>query len=483
MKLKIALSLLTTAERKEFGRLLDAEFFGNQASIATCFHTCDALMSRNPDWTETDLSRALFPDKDPTAYIKYLRTRTSALLRALEAYLAWTSFRQDPVLQATCLVRSLSQRGWESGYRQAFATAMEVIDQAPLRGFGHYAARVELVEGIVDHAVNEPDRAVTMRIQEGLNGIDNSFYIRKLSLACTAVSLDRELQVSYRLGAIPSYEAWMADGAEPKEPLVHLYFLLFKITSDSSASSDSYYFQAKELLFQNVAALVAANWSEANDALRHLINYCVSRCNQKSELFKKELAFLYQASISSGILLYDKKVDALDFINAFKVFMLADHQGAISWLLSEFGNRIRGESSKATRHYCLGYQAQQDGHFESAGDHFLNALHAPPKTKRAPFEAELLAQIARAKFNLGDSIDAEYYARHLMRKIEQGMRLDASKTKSFKTFCVYLIALCQIQKTKPSRVRNQSDQLQHKFEAEQSPFFASQWIAKQFAQT
>jgi len=127
----------------------------------------------------------------------------------------------------------------------------------------------------------------------------------------------------------------------------------------------------------------------------------------------------------------------------------------------------------------MGYEALVQHRFEAASDHLLNAFNAPPKTKWPPFEADLMAQLERCKYCLGDYSGAVYYAKQLLRKIADKTYLDTVKKTSFRTFCNYLIVLCRLRKGKAHRSLLQIGRLKQKYDAEQPIFFATQWIARQ----
>lgn len=479
MKLKTALSYFSKAELMDFGRVLNSGILGNQESLAACFHACVRLGQENPDWGEMDLALALFPGKGPAKMVKYLRTRTSALLRFVEKYLAWKEFEADEVLQASCLVTALNRRGWKNGYREAYRTAITRIDAAPLKGFGHYAANVRLfetnLEAVGSHSPNRQD----LSFQGAMFSLDMAYMTKKFSLSAKAKSQDRLRQTTHQYALLPELEAWVECNNGSIDPLVYLHYQLYQLSVQAGPESDTHYFSAKQLYFSKIDQLLATNRFEAQDQFICLVNYCVLRANMKSKLFIRELVLLYKAGLDAEIGLVDGKIEPHDFINAFSVFLFAEDRQAITWLLDRFEGRILGESALATRHHCLGCLQFWDGKMEAASESFHNALNSPPKQKNPQFEANIRAQLARVSYCLGDYAAAKMHVRSLLIRVKEKVHFHPEKVVSYRQFATIFMDLCRAASTHHSRQQEKCASLRQKIASTQSPFFASKWVSKQ----
>jgi tetratricopeptide (TPR) repeat protein len=475
MKLKTALSLFTSAELKELGKLLDAEIFGNQAAIATCFHACTKLMRTGNAWTEADLSRALYPTKNPATNQQYLRTRTSALMRTLEAYLSWKTFQQDPVLQASCLVTALNQRGWESGYRHAYTAALDMIDQAPLRGFGHYAARVELVEGMLISQSLKPQLSSIPIFQEALDALESTYWSKKLSLVTKALVQDRTRQSTHRFLLIEDLDDIIGQPPLKDETQVQLAYCIYRMKSSVVDSSDIWYFRSRELFFDNKPPTNLRELAEAQDNFTHLVNHCVLRYNQKQVSFGAEVVQLFRRALESSIILENGTMEPHAFINAFLTFMYQGDREAMTWLISKYGNKISGNAALATRHYCLAYMKFGEGDYSLASDYLIKSLNSPPKTKHPQFEMDIHTLLARTYYMEGNYFDAEHQC-HLILKYVRNISLEALRKQSYKTFSTYQIGL--IKAAKSSNIKQQSliQDLLRRIQETPHPFFASKWM-------
>ncbi|MEY3444693.1 MAG: hypothetical protein RLZZ519_2974 [Bacteroidota bacterium] len=478
MKLKTAFSYLTMAELKHFGRVLDSGLLGNQEALAVCFRACMQLAGEIPEWGEVELAAVLFPGKDPIQQVKYLRTRTSAMLRYVEKYLAWKEFDSDPVLKASCLVMSLNRRGWKSGYQEAYRTAITQLNEAPLKGFLHYAAEVGMFDGYLE-AFGQSGRAGQPSFQAVMDSLDAAYLMKKYSLATKAASEDRIRQTSHRYTFLPEIESWMASHGSTVSPLVYLHSLIYRLTASVGPESDNYYFSAKHLYFLMIDQLLATQRFEAQDQFICLVNYCVLRSNMKSMAFRLELVNLYKAGLNAQIGLVDGEIEPHDFINAFSVFLTAGDREAIVWLFQSFGQKIRGESALATRHHCNGWLQFWDGSFEEACESLTKALHAPPKRKDPQLEVELRAQLARAKYCLKEYSEAILHAKSVLDQIKEMTFLNSEKATSFRQFALIFVELCRAANARNIQKKAKCASLLRKISETKVPFFASLWVKPQ----
>lgn len=479
MKLKTALSYFSKAELGDLGRVLDSGILGNQESLAVCFHACVRLGRETPEWGEMDLATALFPDKDPIQKVKYLRTRTSALLRFVEKYLAWKEFESDEVLQASCLVTALNRRGWENGYREAYRAAITWIESAPLKGFGHYAVEMKLFQGHLEVMGYVDAKKENFFFQGAMDSLDSAYLIKKFSLAAKAVSQDRLRQIAHRYSLLPEIEAWVKCNQESIDPLVYLHYLLYKLSAQVGPESDAWYFSAKRLYFSKIDQLLVTQRFEAQDQFICLVNYCVLRGNMKSKAFTTELVSLYKAGLEAEIGLVDGKIEPHDFINAFSVFLFAHDRHAITWLFDRFGGRIIGESALATRHHCMGWLLFWDGRLEAANESLHNALNSPPKRKNPQFEVDIRAQLARVSYCLGDYPSAMMHVHSLLARIKEKGHFHPEKVASFRQFATIFVDLCRTANSRSRRKQEKCASLRRKIASIQSPYFASAWVSGQ----
>ncbi len=481
MKLKTALCLLSRPELKELGKLLDVGIFGNQASIAVCFHTCTLLLSKDKIWGERELCMALYPDKDPDSHVKYLRTRTSALLRYVEQYIGWKAYQGDATLQEYCFVTALNQRGWEREYRNAYRHAIAHIEAAPLRGFAHYAMQLDLFDGQIQKESLETLNAKEPIFQSAIDALDNAYAIKKLSLASKAVSQDRLRQTKHRLNFFRDNIIWLQQEALHQSVVARLYGYLFQITAADGSLGESYYFQAKALYFSHSNDWSALGTFENQDILTIFVNYCVRRINEKELQFLAEVADFYELAINMGTLLENGKIEPHHYINAFVAFLRGGNKLALNRLSQRFGNQIKGDVALATKHYCLGYQKLFEQDFESAAQYFLNALNAPPKTKNLIFEAEIRGQAIRASFMSHDYHGAYQQAKVLQVLLRNGRSVNSMRLDAFKAFARFVAALCQAAKSVSSKRLMACKDLELKVKRYGRPFFASGWLDGELA--
>ncbi len=479
MKIRTVLEHLTTEELAELGRVLQCGFLGNPPIVLQYYQACVHLMNTNMEWDEKQLSIQLYPEKDPSTVQNYLRTRTSKLLKYVEKYLAFKKFQNLPHFQEFCLAVSLSDRGWESDYVQVAKRIIKGVDDGPITWFPKRATRLAMLEHTVESPFQDKVLATNQIILRQLDDLDSIFIFKKLSLACHAASYDLEYGTSIQIKGLKECIDLKNGLPDSVRPLIEMYALLYKITTEIDSHPDQEFQMAKALLIELSGTIEKIGSEELSDAFKHLLNYCTRRCNQKARDFTAELAELYMIGINKKILVRHGKIDGRDYINAFKAFLHAERLEKIKWLIDDWGARIQGDVGLCVKHFCNGYQMLRAAKFEEADAHFFNAYNSPPRPRWPPLEAEILAQLSRTKYLCGDYPQSQYFASTLLSKLDEWKSLDAAKATSFKIFSSYITLLCKMDRSKGAKSKKLRASLLRQLASEKRPFFAAGWVTDQ----
>ena len=476
MKIKESIGMLQPEEQQAFRADLEARKFGNPPGLLEWFDACVALNDRDGDWNEQDLSQRMNGAKPPQDHLRYLRQRTAALVKCIDQFLIYKVFEADEILQGVCLLRALRSRGWRHAYLQKHKKILKQLDAEPLRTFDHYATQLSIEEdyllsplsaGLHDH--EQP------LFQDSLDALDHAYALKKLSLACKALSQDRMRKTNHQLPLIEELIRWVSRLDAEENPLLQLYALLYAMIADRRDTAEDPYFDAKRHLLQHWEALRAKPSTELQDLFTYMINHCVRSVNEGMEAFKMELVELYDLLLPAGILETDGKLNTGNFRNAYMALALSENQAALHRLVDGYGDRVEGPSAKSVVKLCSGYNAYRSGAYEQARAAFASAIQHLPHHIDHRLHAEAISMLVRVAYDANDFDEARDQLWNLKRLMIR-KRLPETIAKPFELFAVFTDKLLKAAKAKTSVLEKQCQELNKRIAQTPDKVFAKKWL-------
>lgn len=476
MKVKEAIDLLNITEQQALRTALQQQQFGNQKSIAELYNACLDLAADDPNWGERELMERVYPQRQFNDYIGYLRSRTTVLVRCIEKFISLREFEQDELLQNICLLRGIQQRNWKTGYFKTYKNLLQSLEKSPLQTFEQHAAILQ-IEDVHLHsplATAHHDLAAPL-FQRPIDALDRAYALKKLSLACKAMSQDRSRQTLHTLAMMAPLLDWVATLEEEAVPLMHLYAGLYHIVAETGDESASHYFTCKRHLRAFWDVLRQDRLAELQDVFTYLINYCVRCINLGQSIFKQELVELYDWLLPAGILEQQGKLSQGNFRNAFVILSLAENQAALDRLMNDYAPRVGGETALATVQLCRGYDAYRRKDYERSRTAFQRAITHLPLHKDPRLEAEALAMLM---LTAGDENDL-FELRELCKRLEKLLRnhrLPKAVMLPFKNFHTWVVKLLKADRQKATMSPETIQELQDALQKPHEKIFAQIWL-------
>ncbi len=435
-----------------------------------------SLAQKHRDWTLDDLRKKLYPKaKDTDKKLAYLRTRATELLKHIETFLIQKSLENDPNLKIQCLVSELGRRQQKGVYLATFKKAIKTLEQVPLRTFSHHAAELALIEEYLRSSSYESHDRSQPLFQSAIDALDRAYATKKLSLACKAVSQDRDRGTLHRLPMMDDLKRWIESFDVTTEPILLIYYKVYLMISGGDDIAQALYYNAKAQIEAHWELLKQESFFELQEIVTYLINHCVLCINKGYQEFRGDLVELYDWALPRGILHTDGKISPANFRNAFFILSLGKDQAALERFVSGYGESVDGETEISMVQLCRGYNAFRRKDYEEAEAAFAHARTCLPPNADTRMEAEALAMLARVDYLRGEHREAMNRLKTLDRFLNRH-RLPNNQGAEFKRFSLYLGKLIKaILSPKPQRAAS-SDEVIRLISLEMGKIFAKEWL-------
>ncbi len=481
MKVKEAIQLLAIDEQKALGHALKKLRYGNQPSLHGWYMACLKLSAKQVQWGEADLMREIGGDAENEVNRGSLRQRTTQLVKCIEHFLVDKHLAMHPAVHAQFLIEELRLRNCGPLYLAAFRKAIQSLEATPFKSFVHHGSMLAIQDEFLHSPLASGTYDFTSPLfQQSLDALDRAYALKKLSLACKAMSQDRDRSTHHHLTFMDELLAWTQSLDPQNEPLIYLYSQLYALISDAHASAPATYARAKESLMACERALKEARIGELEDVCTYLINYCVLALKNGRLEFRDELVAIYDWVLREGVLETQGKIKTGNFRNAFLILSKAENQAALDRLVSQYGDRVEGETAKATVQLCRGLNALSCAQYESAETCFESAIVHIPFRADDRLEAETRGLSAYAAFARGGEREAKERLQGLGKLLGKG-RLAGTFALQLQSFSNYLRQLVDLGQLPVASREDHLLQLDHNLRADPEKIFGKKWLLKGLA--
>lgn len=481
MKLKAAIEMLKPEERLVIRARLHARWFDNEPGLLEWWDGCLKLLLVKKTWKAADLWYTVRKKTATPKDLAYLHTRTSALVNCIERHWKQTAFEADHLMQAQCLLRALRTRAWGAEYARKHRDLLNELDQEPLRGMEHYATMLHCQEEHLLAPLMKEELDYSQPLYQGtMDALDRAYMIKRLSLACKAISQDQTLGTQHTLRHLPAVLdpisiGWVDESDPESEPILHLYRLMYALVSASPEKGQPAYLAAKAFFMRHREALKDRPAGELQDLSAYLINYAVLRMNGGETSYKAEVVLLYQWLLEEKVLESDGWIEPANYRNAFLILSQTGDSTAVDRLLNDYGKRVAGETGKALLRFCRGMHAYHKRDWEGAVQHLEGALAHLGLRADDRLEAEIRGMLVRAAFDNGDLAAAKERLKGLKRLLGS-VTWKAEGKKQFERFLQAATDLFAVLASPPEKQKQPLERQWQELQGSTLKCFAKKWL-------
>jgi hypothetical protein len=358
-----ALLTLSTTERRHFAKFVQSPFFNQKAAAVALFVYLLHHLEQKTLPQAQEAFKAAFPNLAfDDAKLRLLNSHLLALLEHFWMYQAHFAVPEQTKIQ---LASEYRKRNLPKHFQIALREARAARVAQPWRD-AHYFDDLYYMEWEQYQFDAASRRTDVLNLQETSDQMDRAFLIKKLRLACLALSHQAVYKTEYHIGLSAPVLALAATQLE--FPAIGLYYHCHCFLSDTAPLT--HFTQFTAMLLVHSAVLPA-------DELRTLhllaINFGIKRINQSQEDWLDLTFNLYKSALERDLLLENNLLSRFAFNN---IVAIALRVGALQWasaFITQFKPRLERQFREATADLNLARVAYARKDFGAAIQHLQRA--------------------------------------------------------------------------------------------------------------
>ena len=321
--LQEALSVLTPAEIREFGKFVRSPFFNTRQPLVDLF---DALTAKQPATPKIkNIATSIVPDETlplPPQLGVDARLANSALLALLEKYWMYREKFEDTERAKIRLAGLYRKRNLPKHFLITLREARRSRERRPWRHADYYHD-LNLIEWEQYQYDTTARRTESLNLQATSDMMDTAFIARKLRLACLARSHQAVFRTDYQMGLLEAVLQHVETTGLVQIPAIGLYFHCYHFLNDAQATA---HFEAfKAMLFEHAGVFPP---EELRTLYLLAINFGIKKINESSEGWLRATLELYQSALQHGLLLENQRLSRFAFNN---IVAIALRVGEVDW--------------------------------------------------------------------------------------------------------------------------------------------------------
>lgn len=335
MKKHKLIQYLATCDAAEWDRLrrfVASPYFNERSELLTLL---DRLRSYGPGFAagyprKIELYAAVYPDQPFEA--KTLRYLESDLSRLVERFWALETFESTADEASLALMRQLSKRGLEKGYRRQLRqwedrfAERRPIDVEELR-IAYHLAEVE-----EHHFENLRQRQFDPHIERVAHRLDAYYYLQRLIYTCGMLDRAAVVQGTYHIGITPEWVQHLRQAAFFDNTQIRLYHTIYLALS--TEADDEHFTALKEQLRQAEADLAPG---QLRTPYLFAINYCARKIRQGRQAYLTEALDLYSSGIEREVLIDENGLSPWTFTNVVRLALRLERYRWIETFIATYG--------------------------------------------------------------------------------------------------------------------------------------------------
>ena len=359
---------LDPSEHRAVLKFLDSPAHNQRADV----RALAALLAATPPATLGSLDKkaafeVVFPGE---AYDNLRFNHTcSFLVQRIEAYLAWQEMERENPWRNWLLCRALRRRGMNEHFLRRTESAVQSLENQPLRNAEHHLVRFLLESERYQHRVLH-ERETPTGLARVTEPLDRFFTLENLRWAGTALSLNARYGAQNLLPfASPVLDHAAAADTERTPELV-LMRLGYETLQD--IENEDNFRQLKALIAEKNPLVSPA---ENRDLYLLAINFCLRRHNRgERPAYTREALLLYRDALERGLLFENGLLQKFTFNNILRLACTGGEREWASVFLEKY------------RHYLPTEDRENTYLFNLASWHYLGGDYAQVPTLLQAFD-------------------------------------------------------------------------------------------------
>lgn len=290
------------------------------------------------------------------------------LSKAVEDYLAFEAFKEEPVPYYLMLARLYRNRKLDKAYRQAARLSREQLNARPIRNGDFLRRQFELEQEEYDYLIGITQNA-PVNLQETADALERYFLSEKFKIALAMQAHHKVYQkTNYDYGLLDAGVSYMeARGHLLESPAISLYYYAYMTVVHPS--EERYFDEFEQLIQQYIDQFDQA---ELRNFYLAALNYCATKINHGRQDFARRAFDLSKRGLETGVLLEHGQVSRNTFSNAVGAAIKIREFAWAEKFIHDFEHRLEGKERKSIVHFNLSRLYFEKGDYDKAQRLLLN---------------------------------------------------------------------------------------------------------------
>lgn len=269
------------------------------------------------------------------------------LLKAVEEFLIYQEWIEDPVKARITLARVYRRRQLGKMFQRTLESAKELQEKQPLRSLTYLENNYHLEQEEYNY-LSGLRRTVPVNLQEVSESLDLHFISTKLRQACLMLAHQTVFKIEYKMGLLDGVLQFVERESLLEIPAVAIYYHSFKALRGSD--SESHFEQLKKALLQHEDLFPD---TDIRDFYLLAINYYIGRMNAGEQQYARPAFELYRRGLEKKILLQDGYLSRVTFRNIVTNATLLEEFEWTERFIQEFKQYLEEQYRESIVHYSM----------------------------------------------------------------------------------------------------------------------------------
>ena len=327
--------ILSKKEFRQFKKYVHSPFFNTNGQLIELFEYIDkyypTLDSRM--LSKEHVFRHLFPN-DRIFQAKKVSNLMSELSLLVEDFLVQLEFIDNKIERKKLRAEALGKRNLTGSLQKTFQQLDKELDIVPIQDLAYYLSLFQKNHKLYfDYATQKltPNKEGLLK---AMRNLDSFYFLGKLQMGIEMKSRERIYDERHKIHFLDEIIFHVSKDIEEFSPLLRIYYHLVQL---AQSENETHFFKAKELFNKC--------WSNLglNDKLfimLCLFNYATPKSSQGNLVFLKENLELYKFGLERNILIANKRLSEVSFINIIAIGIQLKEYNWLEIFIAKYSNYL-----------------------------------------------------------------------------------------------------------------------------------------------
>lgn len=283
------------------------------------------------------------------------------LLKAVEEFLVFDDYANDPVRFNIALTRIYRNRNLSKAFRQAYRIGSDSLENQPLRNHFYLMHRYFLEQEEYEHLMTITQNA-PVNLQETADALEQWFAAERLRISKDMLAHHRILQtIQYDYGLQNEILTYSERKKLLETPAVGVYYYAYQALTNPQ--DEDYFDELERCLHHEMEHF---HRSEVRTLYLAALNYCVAKINQGRNDYASRAFELYKKGLETGILLENNLVSRYTFGNAVGAALKIREFGWAEKFIHDFEHHLDEKHRKSIVNFNLSRVYFEKGDYDKA---------------------------------------------------------------------------------------------------------------------